>query len=201
METRNKGINLLVEELCAIPGGEQILRCIQCGTCSASCPNANRMEYTPRKLIAMVRAGRHDEVLSSNTMWYCASCYLCTVRCPRDIKPTHLMHALESLAIRHGLATQRTDTPIMYRTFVDSMRSSGRIHELSFTLRFYRREFIYRLKTNPISALKLLSLIRMLPLAIGLFLHGRMGLTASKTKGREQLNAILKRAEELGGGF
>ena len=102
--------NRLVEDICAIPGGERIRLCIQCGTCSASCPNADRMDYTPREIIAMARAGMRDEVLSANSMWFCASCYLCTVRCPRDIKPTELMHALECLAVRDGTTTARTRT-------------------------------------------------------------------------------------------
>jgi heterodisulfide reductase subunit C len=39
--------NTFIEEICAIPGGEGIRLCIQCGTCTASCPNADKMEYTP----------------------------------------------------------------------------------------------------------------------------------------------------------
>ena len=80
------GTSTLIEEICAIPGGEGIRLCIQCGTCTASCPNADKMEHTPSELIAMARAGMRKEVLSSNAMWYCLSCYMCTVRCPRGIK-------------------------------------------------------------------------------------------------------------------
>ena len=87
-----------VEEIAATPGGEKIRACIQCGICTGSCPAANEMEYAPRKIIAMIRAEMRDEVLSSSSMWHCLSCYTCTVRCPRGVKPAELAHALEGLA-------------------------------------------------------------------------------------------------------
>ncbi len=91
-----------VKEITSIPGGEGIRLCIQCGTCTASCPNADRMEYTPSELIALARAGMREEVLTSNSMWHCLSCYLCTVRCPRGIKPANLIHAVETIAEREA---------------------------------------------------------------------------------------------------
>jgi len=113
--TKTQVTGTLVEEISNIPGGERIRLCIQCGTCSASCPNANKMDHTPRKLIAMARAGMREEVLSSNSMWLCASCYLCTVRCPREIKITDIMHALECISVRENVSSARTLTPTMYR--------------------------------------------------------------------------------------
>ncbi len=55
-------------------GGNPISTCIQCGTCSATCPAAEFMEHSPREVIAMIGADRRGEVLSSNTFWTCASC-------------------------------------------------------------------------------------------------------------------------------
>ena len=177
-----------VQEICAIPGGESIRLCIQCGTCTASCPNADRMEHTPSELIAMARANMREEVLSSNSMWLCASCYLCTVRCPRRIKQTDLMHALKCLAIRQHLSNARTHTPIMYRSFSDFVYSIGSIPELGFMTWFY-------LLTNPLRAL------RMFPVALSLLRHGRVSFKARRLKpeAERQLRAILERAEVLGG--
>ena len=175
-----------IEELSALPGGEGVRLCIQCGTCTGSCPNANKMDFAPREVIALTRAGLHEEVLSSNSMWFCASCYLCTVRCPRDIKPTDLMHALECLAVRYGVATKRTRTPVMYRSFTDSMKSSGRVHELGFMAKYF-------LRTNPLEALKMTSL------GSKLFFRGRMPISGKKIKGTAQLKAILDKAKALGG--
>lgn len=76
----------------AIVHREELLKCIQCGTCSASCPTAYAMDYTPRQIIAALRAGELDKVLRSNTPWLCASCYYCTVRCPAGIQFTEFLY-------------------------------------------------------------------------------------------------------------
>ena len=182
------GAKTFVGEISAIPGGEGIRLCIQCGTCTASCPNADRMEHTPAQLIAMARAGMRDEVLRSNAMWYCLSCYLCTVRCPRGIKQTDVMHALESLAVRENLSPGRTSTPAMYKNFNRFVRSQGRLPELWFMTRYY-------LSTNPLRA------ISMIPVALSLLRHGRLSLKTTRLtpQGNNQLKAILDKAESLGG--
>lgn len=176
--------NPFLDEVCSTPGGESTRWCMQCGMCSASCPNVAQMDYSPRKTIALIRAGRRHDVLTSNSMWVCASCYLCTVRCPQDVTITDLMHALERLAVRHGLHSGHA-TPAMYRAFVDSIKSNGRVHELGM-MKFY-------LKTNPFAALK------MLPVGLRLLSHGRMPLKGRKIKGTRQLKTMMEKAEALGG--
>ena len=175
-----------IDEVCSIPGGEAIRACIQCGMCTGSCPTANRWDYPPRRAIAMVRAGLRQELLSSNSMWFCVSCYSCTVRCPRDIKPADIMHALEILAIRSGLSTKRSRTPVMYQCFVDSAKGNGRVYELGMMIKLF-------LKTNPFSALK------MAPIGLGLLLHRRLPLKPSRIKGMGELRTILDKARALGG--
>ena len=187
METKTRA-GSFAEEISAIPGGEGIRLCIQCGTCTASCPNADRMDHTPSQLIAMVRAGMKKEVLSSNAMWHCLSCYLCTVRCPRGIKQTDIMHALESLAVREGLSHGRTLTPAMYRSFNDFVYSLGTLPEMGFMTWYY-------MLTNPLRAIKLL------PMALKLRKRGRLSIKARRLtpEGIKQLRAILDKAESLGG--
>lgn len=180
--------NTLIDDIMAIPGGEGIRLCIQCGTCTASCPHADKMEHTPSQLIAMARAGMRKEVLSSNAMWYCLSCYLCTVRCPRGIKQTDLMHALECLAVREGLSHERTLTPTMYQSFNHFACILGNLPEFGFITWFY-------LLTNPLRAL------RMIPIAFNLFKRGRLSIKARRLtpEGANQLRCILEKAESLGG--
>ncbi len=78
---------------------EAIATCYQCGTCSATCPTAFAMDYSPRALWRLVELGLRDEVLASNTFWMCTACYSCTVRCPRDIKITEMMRSLREVYI------------------------------------------------------------------------------------------------------
>ena len=175
-----------IEEVRATPGGEHILSCIQCGTCTGSCPMAGEMEYPPRKIIAMIRAGMRDVVLSSSSMWFCLSCYMCSCRCPRGVHPTELAHALESLATQQGFRVKGTRTPAMYRSFVSSIKANGRVHEFGMMLRYY-------LRTNPLVALKIAMV------GLQLFLHRRLSLMPKKVKGKKDLARIIKRFAEVRG--
>jgi heterodisulfide reductase subunit C len=187
METSTKPTSFLAE-VAAFPGGEKIRVCMQCGNCTASCPNADKMEHTPAELIAMIGAGLRDEVLSSNTPWRCLACYCCTVRCPRGVKITDLMHAVERLAFKYHKANRQSLTPTLYRSFNESIYSQGRIAELSLMVRFYMR-------TNPFRAL------RSLPLAWGLLSHKRLLFSSPGTspEAKKQIKAILDKAASLGG--
>lgn len=185
---QSKSATTFVEEIAAIPGGEDVRLCIQCGTCTASCPNVKGMGHTPSQLIALARAGQRQEVLSSNTMWQCLSCYLCTVRCPRGIKLTELMHVLEEMAMVEGLSHRGTLTPTMYRSFNHFACSLGSLPEFGFMTWFY-------LLTNPLRA------VRVIPVALSLYRHGRLSIRARRltSEGTNQLKAILDKAESLGG--
>jgi heterodisulfide reductase subunit C len=179
----------LVEEICSYPGGEAVKLCIQCGTCVGSCPNARRMDHPVRELIAMARANLRDEVLQSNSSWFCLSCYLCSVRCPRGIKPADFMHALDEMAYKSGVASKHTRTPILYKNFVRLVNSRGIVPELNLMIMFY-------LQSNPLRA------VRMLPIAVNLLRHDRLPLRPARLKpeAQKQLRVILDKARTLGGG-
>jgi heterodisulfide reductase subunit C len=174
-----------IDEVATTPGGEHIRSCIQCGICSGACPAANEMEFPPRQIIAMIRADMRDEVLSNSSMWHCLSCYMCTVRCPRDVKPTDIAHTLEYLACQNGFKVKATTTPVLYRNFVNSIKANGRVHEVGIMLGYY-------MMTNPIAALKVL------PVGLRLLLHKRLPLLPKKVKGREDLAKILQKFKEIG---
>lgn len=82
---------------------ETLLTCIQCGSCSSSCPAVNNMDITPRTLWQLIRWGLRDEVLSKRTFWICTQCYACTVRCPRGIITSENMRLLRKWAAEENL--------------------------------------------------------------------------------------------------
>jgi heterodisulfide reductase subunit C len=125
------------------------------------------------------------EVLTANTPWMCVSCYLCTSRCPQNIPITEIMYTLKRMSIAEGCAQQR-DGPALARTFTDFVDRYGRSFELGLASRYY-------LTQKPIS------LLRMGPLGMSLFKRGRMSLVPTRIRGIKQLQAIIKRARELGG--
>jgi len=78
-----------------------------------------------------------------------------------------------------------TDAPALAKTFTDLLDRYGRSFELGLASRFY-------LFNKP------LALLRMGPLGLSMFTRGRMSLVPKKIKRIEQLQAIVKKARELG---
>lgn len=184
-QAHQRGSSFLHEVIENTPGGERLLHCLQCGSCGGSCPNGADMQYTPRTIFALINADRREEVLTSNTMWCCVSCYFCTTRCPQNIPITEVMYALKRMSIADNLA-RNTDAPALAKTFTDMLDKYGRSFELGLASRFY-------LFNKPMAMLK------MGPLGLSMFSRGRMALTPTKIKKVDQLQAIIKKARELGG--
>lgn len=165
-----------------IPGGEKIKKCIQCGTCTGSCPVSYTMDISPREIIALFRAGDIESILASRTIWICASCYACTVRCPSGIKVTDILYALKRMAMEKDLFPKRFPVYVLSKSFVSMTNLFGRSYELGLLLSFY-------LKTNP------LKLLGLLPLGYRLWRKGRIGVIPKRIKKRKQLSEILREAE------
>jgi heterodisulfide reductase subunit C len=168
-----------IEDVHSIPDGKKINLCLQCGTCSASCPTSYAMDYTPRQIIAAFRAGMLDQVLKSNTVWMCASCYSCTVRCPSGIKLTDIMYELKRLGTEYGLYAKGVTAPVLSKEFVKLVDRYGRNAEVNLLISYY-------LKTNP------LGLLKMAPLGLRLFRRGRLPFLPSKIKRQNELATIMK---------
>lgn len=71
--------------------GRRILSCIQCGTCAGTCPQGAYMQYPPRAVIGMLKAGRIEEVFNSDSLLKCVNCYACMEKCPRKIRLTEIL--------------------------------------------------------------------------------------------------------------
>lgn len=112
-------------EIARQPGGEAILRCFACGTCSAGCPvHAVEAKYSPRQIIRKILLGMKDEVLSSDFIWLCSTCYSCQERCPQDVHIADLMTAVKNFAAKRGKA------PAAYGQQLELIRKFGRLYEI-----------------------------------------------------------------------
>ncbi len=106
-------------------GGENIVKCFACGTCTASCPvRAIDAIFNPRKIIRMVLLGMKDEVLKNEFVWLCTACYSCQERCPQDVKITELMVALKNIAVKEGYIHQS------YIAQIEALFNNGNLYEL-----------------------------------------------------------------------
>ncbi len=176
------------EVVASTPGNPHLEQCIQCGTCGGSCPSGADMEHTPRAIFAMIAAGMRDEVLRSNTHWYCVSCYFCMVRCPQEVHITDLMYTLKRMSIKEGHYRESStpSTPEFSATFIDYVENYGRSFEFGLATR-------YNLKHHP------LDMIKMAPMGLGMLRRRRMDLAPRKIKGQAELRQILNKAKQLGG--
>ncbi len=109
--------------------GSSFNACIQCGSCSGTCPVVEFMDQSPRRIMAMLNADLKDEVLDSNTYWFCSSCYHCTVRCPADIDITEVMYALKRYSMGHQTYRRGLVGPKFSKTFTNTVARSGRSYE------------------------------------------------------------------------
>ncbi|MBN2585754.1 MAG: 4Fe-4S dicluster domain-containing protein, partial [Candidatus Fermentibacteraceae bacterium] len=80
-ETVSGGFKKRVIEL----SGQNMDSCYQCGNCSSGCPVAQEMDILPNRIMRLAQLGLKDDIIHSATLWICASCFQCTVRCPRGI--------------------------------------------------------------------------------------------------------------------
>lgn len=169
------------------PDREKLLTCIQCGTCTASCPTAYAMDYTPRQLWRLIQLGLREEVLSSNSFWLCTACYACTMRCPRGIACTETMSTLKRLALSSGME-KISSSARFYEAFRDTIRRHGRMHEIELMITFFGRA-------------KRLEVTGYTRLGFTLWRKGKVSLDSTRinVKRLDQIEAIYRKVEELVG--
>ncbi|MBM4157977.1 MAG: heterodisulfide reductase [Ignavibacteria bacterium] len=171
-----------LRQLEVVPNSEKIKTCIQCGTCTGSCPVSYAMDISPRELIALFRAGDLETILNSKTIWVCASCYACQTRCPALIKITDIIYALKRLAMEKEIYPPNFPVHSLSESFVKIMNQFGRLHEARLLVYYF-------LKTNPAK------LFSFMPLGLRMAKKKRIGYTASKIKDLENFKKIIKKAE------
>jgi quinone-modifying oxidoreductase subunit QmoC len=166
--------------------GNPLNTCIQCGTCSGTCPAAEFMDYTPRRLIGLILANRKEEVLQSNTFWYCASCFYCTVRCPSNIDIAETMYALKRYSIWKRTHQEGLLGPTFSETFVKTILRSG-------------RSFEPVMATSYLFSSGLKEWIQEAEMATGLMLKGRLPVLPPRIKRLDNFKRMIEKVVPLAG--
>lgn len=88
--------------------GGNIRTCLQCGTCSGICPFGYIMQYPPGKMVGALRTDIFDQVIKTDSVWMCVSCYACTEFCPSDIPITAglMTRAKEEMVLAGNIPTE-----------------------------------------------------------------------------------------------
>jgi len=160
----------------AVDGGLDAIQgmvraCMQCGTCTASCPNSFAMDLAPRQMWRLLLFGLKQEVLESRTFWLCSACYSCTLRCPRGLPLTAAMAALKRLAAAEGDSANRKKA-VFYQEFMHNVEQNGRIQEMGFMCHYFLA------MRNPLLPLEYT------PLGLKLLGKGKLHLGGSAQRGR-----------------
>jgi heterodisulfide reductase subunit C len=132
-------------------------------------------------VIRQIQYGRREKVLGCKSIWICASCHTCSVRCPNDIDFAKVMDSLRHMALRSGASAGENAIPIFHRAFLDSIKSGGRVHELSLIMQF-------KLKTK--------EFLKDAGLGWRMFRRGKITVLPQRVKGAGEVRAIFKACEK-----
>ena len=159
--------------------GPEVRSCIQCGTCSAACPTAHLMDNSIRRLVKLVLEGKKVEALQSRSIWLCTSCLLCTVRCPRGIKPKVLVGALKDIFERDG---RKGKDQAYEELFTRQIKEDGRISETFLSAQY--------LLANPMSA------VQTMEMGLELLPRGKIVVEKHQIKGIDEVKKIFAELEK-----
>lgn len=184
--------NFLKEVEERVEDGHMVKMCMQCGVCAGSCPLGPHWEHSPQKIFMMIRAGKREEVLSSDSMWMCTSCYNCIVRCPRQLPITHIMHGLAHYANRLGMVPKGQPTREIAKIFWNNLVKTGRVNELKFSLSMYFKDgFVQGIKNA----------LAMQGIGLGLVKAGRLNpmelFGGHKCKDSDAIKKMIAKAREI----
>lgn len=172
------------DQVASFPDGEKIKNCIQCGTCTGTCPVSYAMDITPRQTIALFRAGHIEDILHSRTVWICASCYSCTVRCPQGIKVTDTMYALKRLAMSRKIYPPKFPVHTLSKAFMQNVYKYGRNFELGLGIRYLMKSNFWKLFGTAGFGLSMMR-------------RGRLAMMPSKIRRVNEVRAIIERASKF----
>ena len=128
------------DEIAALPGGENIHRCWQCGSCTNACTvNAVNPDFNPRYWIYLIRMGMEEELLrDKDIIWQCVSCNKCTYACPRDVVPEGVMKATAHWLELKG-HTEKSPSTHFDEGFTEQILKTGKIEEGRTLRTFFKR--------------------------------------------------------------
>jgi heterodisulfide reductase subunit C len=81
---------------------EVSLYCYQCAKCTSGCEAHKLLELEPHRIVALLKRGLIQEMVNSDVIWTCMSCFKCKERCPQNVAPVNILFALKNLAVASG---------------------------------------------------------------------------------------------------
>ncbi len=99
--------------------GDAFKSCMQCGTCTGSCPVVQIANYSPRLILRNVSLERCSDVNVDDASWACATCNSCVEHCPRGIGIIDLIKSIREQTVVGGFL------PEHYKAPIESLKGKG----------------------------------------------------------------------------
>ena len=164
--------------------GVNIETCMECGKCSGGCSNAHIFDFTPRKVVQLIRLGAEETLLTMDALWVCLSCQLCVDRCSSGIDIPRIMDYLREKALREGYQPSRPSVALFYELMCSCVEKRGRVSELPLMLRFNVQTGQY---------------LKDLTLGVRMFLKGKLPLMTGKVKKMDEVRALFASSHRRSG--
>jgi len=155
---------------------QNVQRCYYCLRCSAGCPAAFAMDYTPAQILRLVQLGQKDALLHSSAIWLCIGCETCGTRCPNEIHAGSVIDALRQIALAENVPAAERSVLKSHQAFLDSIRFWGRLHELSMLIQ-------HKLTSR--------DLFSNLDMGLDMFLKGKIHPFPKRIKGMDQIKQLF----------
>lgn len=170
--------------------GAELFDCYQCYKCSAGCPVSFAMDLLPHQIIRSVVLNQKEKALSSKTIWICASCETCTTRCPNEIDIAKVMDVLRQIQVESGSEAKEPRVPVFHQAFLDSIKKTGRVHELTMIRNYTQKSGDLKEK------LKSGEWKNDVKLGMKMFLRGKLKVMSPKCAGVKEVRTLFKQAAE-----
>ena len=160
---------------------QPVERCYYCLRCSAGCPSAYAMEYTPAQILRLVQLGQKDALLSSSAIWLCIGCETCGTRCPNQIHAGAVIDALRQMAVAEKAPVGEPHVWKLHQAFLDNIRIFGRMHELTMLAQ-------YKLTS--------MDLLSDLDMGLDMFVKGKIEVLPKRIKGIAEVKKLFQKRGE-----
>ncbi len=145
-------------------GAGDLMACMHCGNCTATCALSEGATVFPRKTIRHLQIGARDRILAGTEPWLCYYCGDCSASCPRNANPGETM-----MAARRWLTTRYDWTGLSRRMYLSHVFEVGAlvvVAALVVALFTVPAEFGFRLLARHPEALETVRLDRFAPRGI-----------------------------------
>ena len=163
--------------------GQNVARCYQCGKCSAGCPLIAEMDYAPHQVLRLLQPGLDDWdtlALTSRSVWLCLTCETCHTRCPQEVDLPRIMDFLRQESLRKKLVNPAAKKIVAFhRTFLDSIRYTGRLFEIGLIGGYKLRSF---------------NLFQDITIAPKMFLKGKLKIWPHLVRNRSVISRIFNKS-------